>query len=292
MANLIALLNVLFATVSFFGCPGYCKNEPRLPKGALSSGSIQVYHVWPKTSTSGQEWTRREGFPWTSCNRSHDNRKCPGLRDYLEYFCGEGVANLTSAEMENGTVVLHLQLMPGVHNIQAPRHFTCRQDLVIEGSGATILETEPDPVEDHQEDAALNFVRCNGLRIEGIKFRTNGVGNYEHFIGSVDSQQIEVQGCVFETLNAGFGALTLSAQSVATSISIIDCQFQIQDAEHFYPFDLSKPSVSVSLTATTEKNKDGGRALSHMKVLRSSFVFHLLNGSYMHQRKPHRTWTM
>ena len=293
MASRLALRSfLLFTMVSTFGLPGLCESEPQqLQEGIKSSGSTKIFQVWPKSSD--QEWTLTEGFPWTSCNHSDDNRTCPGFLDYLDYFCGERAANLTSAEVEKETVVL--LLLPGVHKIKEPKSLTCRQKLVIEGGGAldeTILETEEDSTEIRHGEAALELVDCNELRIKGITFRSRGAGRHRHYVGSYNSKRFEVRACVFQSLGPAQGALSISAGSMATYTLIIDCRFHIQAAQVFYPFDMSRSAVDISLTTTPKKNQDHSLAHSHLTVLRSSFVLHVWNLSCPDMRNVHRTWTM
>ena len=296
MAWRLILFYFLLAILNLFDCPGRCESQPQqFGKGVDSSGSTQFYQIWSKSS--GQEQLPREFFPRKSCNHSDENVTCPGLLDYLDHFCarGGGADNLTAAELEKGTVVLHL--MPGVHYINATQSLTCRHNLVIEGSGglnATILETGEDPAEKWQNHAALEFANCNAVQINGITFRSGGAGTFKYFIESHNTRRFEVLGCVFESLGPGLGALRIFANSAATSTSVIDCQFQIEAAQVIYPFDWSKSSVFVSLTTTPKTNKDNAYdlAFSHMTVLRSSFVLHVPNVSCGHMRNAHRTWTL
>ena len=295
MASRAGFFNLFFALVSLFGLSARCESQQQqLGKGAQSSGFTQVFPIWPKSSS--QEWTpsSREGFPWKSCTKTGDNGTCPGFLDYLGYFCGDGSDNLTSAELEAETVVL--RLLPGLHKIEepVPRFLTCTHNLVLEGGGAlnaTILEAEQDSTEIQQREAALQFVNCNDIRIEGITFRSRGAGRYSHYIMSSDNRRFVVRGCVFESLGPRLGALSVFAKSAATFTSVIDCQFRIQAAKSFYPYDWSTPSVSTSLT-TMPKDKDGNVTFSWMTVLRSAFVLQLQEYPCKSMRSVQRTWSM
>ena len=191
MTSYTSLLFV-FAQV-FFCCPGG-------RRAYVSAHITEEYTVWPKDNASRLP----EDYPWPCCDK-RTGRQCPGLIDYLEYFCtredNQGCQKRNESVSERHVL---LNLLPGQHKMDlwetfsgyasirnkqlytqmAPDFFWfCRVSVTFQGSGLSKTTILTGSEVAHDQQKYTNSPVCHLERLYSLQpsfwsvFAFRGGGN-------------------------------------------------------------------------------------------------------------------